>query len=238
METNNCISRHMSTQTLNIGLLLLPEYQWLDAAGPVDYINSHSRQMISRLQLPATIVDKSPIINWHYISNDLTPVRATSGPLQQPSCTFDTYPQLDYLVVPGPDPFAPLQEGCVAFLKKLIVDPSFKALLLVCTGSMAVAQTGILDGHNVCSNKVVLKAAAEKGLLNKKVKWVGDRRWIVDGKVWSAAGVTSGIDLAAEFSRVHFDPQIVAITVDLVEHQPKPAQPDPFSRILDGVDLA
>lgn len=95
-----------------------------------------------------------------------------------------------------------------------------------------------MDGLNVCSNKFALKLAAEKGLLNKKVKWVGDRRWIVDGKVWSAAGVTSGIDLAAEFSRVHFDPQIVAINLDVMEYEPKPAQPDPFSRILDGVDLA
>jgi len=228
----------MSTQTLNLGLLLLPEYQWLDAAGPVDYINNHSRKMMSYAQLPPAILDKAPIMNWHYISNDLTPVRATSGPLQQPSCTFDTCPQLDYLIVPGPNPFEPLPAGCTAFLKKLVADPSFKALLLVCTGSMAVAQTGILDGLNVCSNKFVLKGAVEKGLLNKKVKWVGDRRWIVDGKVWSSAGVTSGIDLAAEFSRVHFDPQLVAINIDIVEHEPQPAQPDPFARILDGVDMS
>lgn len=228
----------MAMGTLNIGLLLLPEYQWLDAAGPVDLINNHSRQMLSLFQFPPAILDKAPIINWHYISNDLTPVRATSGPPQLPSCTFDTCPQLDYLIVPGPDPFNPLPEGCEGFLRKLFVDSSLKVLLTVCSGSMAVAQAGILDGLSVCSNKFALKLAAEKGLLNKKVKWVGDRRWIVDGKVWSAAGVTSGIDLAAEFARAHFDPQIVAINLDVMEYEPKPAQPDPFARILDGVELA
>ncbi|KIM36478.1 hypothetical protein M413DRAFT_78180 [Hebeloma cylindrosporum] len=228
----------MPTQTLNLGLLLLPGYQWLDAAGPVDYINSHSRPMISHLPLAPTVLDKAPIMTWHYISKGLTPIRSTSGPLQQPNCTFDTCPPLDYLVVPGADAFEPLPEGCADFLRKLIVDPTFKALLLVCTGSMSVAQAGILDGLNVCSNKLSLKIAAEKGLLNRKVKWVGDRRWIVDGKVWSAGGVTAGIDLAAEFSRVHFDPQIVAIIGDIMEYEPNPAQPDPFSRILDGVDMA
>ncbi|KIM36481.1 hypothetical protein M413DRAFT_449179 [Hebeloma cylindrosporum] len=228
----------MPNQTLNFGLLLLPEYQWLDAAGSVDYINTHSYQILSRLPLSPAVIEKAPIMNWHYISNDLTPIRSTSGPLQQPSCTYDTCPQIDYLVVPGPDPFVPLPEGCAGFLQKLIAEPSFKALLLVCTGSMAIAQTGILDGLNVCSNKVALKMAVDRGLLNKNVKWVGDRRWIVDGKVWSAGGVTAGIDLAAEFSRVHFDSEVVAFSEDLMEYEPNPAQPDPFARILDGVVLA
>jgi transcriptional regulator GlxA family with amidase domain len=226
----------MPPRSLNLGLLLLPEYQWLDAAGPVDYINNQSHNMISRLGIPH-LVDKAPVMNWHYISQDLTPVSATSGPAQTPSCTYDTCPKLDYLIVPGPDPFAPLPEGCGDFLRKLIVEPTFKALLLVCTGSMAVAQTGILDGLNVCSNKFVLKTAFEKGLLNKNVKWVGNRRWIVDGKVWSSAGVTAGIDLAAEFSRVHFDPQIVAINHEVMEYKPNPAKPDPFECILHGIIL-
>jgi len=105
---------------------------------------------------------------------------------------------------------------------------------LVCIGSMAVAQSGILDGLHVCSNKGALKAAVEEGVLNKRMKWVGDRRWIVDGKVWSSAGVTAGIDLAAEFSKVHFDPRIVAINQDVVEYEPNP---NPFARILHRVKL-
>jgi len=179
----------MSIKTVDLGLLL-PEYQWLDAAGSVDYINNHSRRMASRRGVPSAILDKAPIMNWHITSKfkDLTPVYATSGPPQQPICTYDTYPQLDYLVVPGQDPFAPLPEGCGNFLRKRVVEPTFKALLLVCTGSMAVGQSGILDGLRVCSNKGALKAAVEKGVLDKEVKWVGDWRWIVDGKVWSFAG--------------------------------------------------
>jgi transcriptional regulator GlxA family with amidase domain len=113
-----------------------------------------------------------------------------------------------------------------------------KAFLMVCTASLAVAQTGILDGHAVCSNKWVLRGLAGAGLLNRKVKWIGDRRWHVDGKIWSSAGITAGLDLAAEFARQHFDPEIVQIAKDLSEYESNAAQPDPFARLLEGVDLS
>lgn len=225
----------MSPQTLHFGLLLFPGYQWLDAAGPVDYLNNHSYAMMKAINVPEAILDISPIIEWHYISSDLTPIKASSGPLQTPSCTYADCPELDYLIVPGPDPFAPLPKGCTEFLHERI--PKLKALLTVCTGSMAIAQAGVLDGLHVCSNKIVLKMAAEAGILNKKVKWVGDRRWIVDGKVWSAAGITAGIDLGAEFAKVHFDPKVAELAKTVSEYESNPAQPDAFAKILEGISL-
>ena len=78
---------------------------------------------------------------------------------------------------------------------------------------------------------------AEAGALNKNVKWVGDRRWIVDGKVWSSAGITAGIDLSAEFAKVHFDSEVVELAEMVSEYQPLPAQPDPFAKILEGINL-
>ena len=221
----------MSPQTLHIGLLLFPNYQWLDGAGSVDYLNNHSISMMKALNAPEAVLDVSPIIEWYYISSDLTPIKASSGPLQIPSCTYADCPKLDYLIVPGPDPFVPLPKGCSEFLHKCI--PKLKALLTVCTGSLAIAQAGVLDGFCVCSNKMVLKMFVERGILNKKVKWIGDKRWNVDGKVWSSAG----IDLVAEFARVHFDPRVVELAQLVSEYEPNPAQPDPFAKILDGIKL-
>lgn len=224
---------------IHFGLLLLPNFQWLDAAGPVDYINYHSNDMIKRLGLAQSISDKAPIMEWHFISSDLTPVYPTSGPAQVPTHTYEGCPELDYILVPGPDPIAPLPEGCASFLRKRFADKKLKALLLVCTGSLAVAQTGILDGYRVSTNKYALYMIAKAGALGslKKVKWLENRRWHVDGKVWSSAGVTAGIDLAAEFSRQHFDKEIVQLAKDVTEYKPNPAHPDPFARILDGIKL-
>jgi len=243
------------SQTLKWGLLMLPHFQWLDAVGPVDLINTHSQATLKHLQFPEALVAKAPIIHWSYISHDLSPMIASSGPPQTPTETYKTCPQLDYLIIPGPDPDQPLPEGCAEFLKRQF--GGLKALITVCTGSLAIASTGLLDGLQVCSNKFVLRSMAQngslnknvtgvddlyktmkwKGELNKKVSWVGDRRWVVDGKVWSAAGVTAGMDLAAEFVRVHFDEAVVNLAKQLMEFEGKKAQPDPWASIMDGVDL-
>jgi len=227
----------MSPHTLHFGLLLLPEFQWLDAVGPVDYINNHSYAMVKRLGASQEVVDKAPVIEWHYISHNLEPVQASSGPPQPPTKTYKDCPELDYLIIPGPSPTDPLPEGCSEFLQKRFADPKLKALLLVCTGSLAISQTGILDGYHVCSNKFVLRRLALAGLLYKKVHWIGDRRWHVDGKVWSSAGITSGLDLAAEFARKHFDKEIVKLGKDVAEYESNPSHPDPFAFLLDGVKL-
>ncbi|KAG2008229.1 hypothetical protein CC2G_013683 [Coprinopsis cinerea AmutBmut pab1-1] len=223
--------------TWSIGVLLFPDHQLLDAAGPVDHINCHSRAYLEALHLPPSLLDKAPIITWHYISlsDNLDPVATSAGPLQIPSTTLADCPPLDYLLVPGADPRIPLSEATSTFLKARFTE--VKGLLTVCTGSLVVAQTGLLDGLNVASNKVVLLMLASQKSLNKNVKWVGDRRFVRDGKVWSAGGVTAGLDLAAEFLRQHLDPELVATVEGIVEYKPNPAQPDPFAHILEGVQL-
>jgi len=230
----------MTPQVLDIGLLLIPDHQWLDAAGPVDYINCHSREILSMTPLPQTVLDKAPIINWHYISYNMGPVRVTSGPMQLPTCTYNDCPPLDYIIIPGPDPSKPPPGAFSQFVKDRLDDPKMKGLLLICTASLLVANTGngVLDGKYVCSNKYTLRMLSEAGLLKgTKINWVGDKRWTVDGKIWSSAGITAGIDLAAAFSRIIFDEEIVRFAKDATEYEGKPEAPDVFARILDAVKL-
>ncbi|KAJ2926509.1 hypothetical protein H1R20_g10579, partial [Candolleomyces eurysporus] len=192
-----------SPKNITFGVLLIPGYQWLDAVGSVDYINSHSHAMMQMPAATESLRAKAPIINWHYISSEgnLNPVSGSAGPPHIPTVNFTSW------------------------------------LLTVCTGSIYLAQSGLLDGVRVASNKVALKYLVETRGLNRKVKWVGDKRFVRDGKIWSSAGITSGLDLAAEFARVHFDPELVDYARNLTEYDSNPAQPDPFAPILDGVNL-
>ncbi|KAJ3560002.1 hypothetical protein NP233_g11114 [Leucocoprinus birnbaumii] len=225
----------LSNQTLHLGLVLFSEFQLLDAVGPVDYLNNHSKGYLKSLNLPE-LEAKAPVMKWYHIAETLEPVQASSGPALIPTHTFSNPPEhLDYLIVPGPDPTLKFSPACTEFFKTQF--PKLKAILTVCTGSIALSQTGLLDGHKVCSNKWVLRRFAQAGLLRKEVTWIGDRRWIIDGKVWSGGGVTAGIDLAAEFARVHFDPEIVEISKELSEETPKPDIPDDWAKLLDGVKL-
>ncbi|KAH9479869.1 Isonitrile hydratase [Psilocybe cubensis] len=228
----------MSAPELSVGLVLLPEHQWLDAAGTTDYLYNHSYDILSKLYTDnPELVSKAPRMTFHYISSDYSPVHASSGPPQTPTCTYENCPFVDIIIVPGADPAAEAPKGFVEFIQTRYADPKFKAILMVCTGSMCIARTGILDGHQVCSNKFVLRMAANNKMLYDKVKWIGDRRWIIDGKLWSAGGVTCGIDLAAEYARQHFAPEIVQAAMDISEYKPNPAQPDPFAYLTEGLGL-
>ncbi|KAF9050421.1 ThiJ/PfpI [Panaeolus papilionaceus] len=229
-----------------IGVLLIPGFQLLDMAGTVDYMQTHSYDFLKPLQSGLHISDDvlaaAPIINWHYIAHDRAPLNATSGPPLMPTMTVDEAPKLDYLIVPGPDPSLVLPNNTITFVQNTFKDPQFKGLLTVCTGSMVLAQTGVLDGHHVASNKVALKEAAENGKINHNVTWVGDRRWVIDGKVWSSGGVTSGLDLAAAFLEKQLGngqsgKGLRTLAQNIMEYRPNPDKPDPFRGILDGVKL-
>lgn len=226
-----------TARTYTFGVLMFPGFQWLDAVGPIDYLHSHSREVLEALKFPPQLVQKAFITKWHYLSSTgtLDPVQATSGPPQNPTTTFATCPKLDYLLLPGPMPDLVLSDECINFIKTRY--PDLEGIFTVCTGSMMLAQTGLLDGVRACSNKFMLKIGAEQGWLNRKVKWVGDRRFIVEGKFWTAGGVTAGIDLAAEFVRVKGDPEIAKMVADGSEYAPNPSQPDQFARLLEGVKL-
>lgn len=222
---------------ISFGVLLFPGYQLLDAACPIDIINCHSLAILDNIPALESFRDKMPLIEWYYISSTgtLDPIKASAGPLQPPNATFDTCPPLDYLLVPGPSPTMKLSDECIAFVKTRFAE--IKGLLTVCSGSIVLAQTGVLDGYQAASNKIALAEFAKHGILNKKVKWVGDKRWVIDGKVWSAAGGSSGMDLACEWVRVHLDHDWVEVGKNYMEYTPLPDQPDAFAYLTKGVNF-
>lgn len=232
-----------SSVPIEFGVLLPHAYQWLDATGPVDYLNSNTQAFMTGAagfaHLPEAFIKKAPIINWHYISatGDLQPVEATSGPPLTPTKNFTSAPQLDYLLIPGPDPFLQLSGEATRWIQNQYT--GLKGLLSVCTGGLFLTQTGLLDGVNAATNKYALKTIAQGPDYGKfnKVNWVPDARFVVDGKIWTAAGVTSGLDLAAAFARAHFDPEVVKFGEEALEYVPNPDRPDPFAYILEGVEL-
>ncbi|KAF7783285.1 hypothetical protein Agabi119p4_2661 [Agaricus bisporus var. burnettii] len=233
------MSNHESLagKTIHIALVLLPSYQYLDAAAPVDYINCHSKAMLTALGVSENLIAKATEMHWYYIAESAgEPVHASSGPAQIPTHSYkNPPPHLDYIIVPGADPKVPLSSDCAHFFKTYV--PKLRALLTVCTGSLCIAPTGVLDGHSVCSNKFILRQLALAKELPKGINWVGDRRWIVDGKMWTGGGITAGLDLAAEFARRHFDPDIVELVKEVSEETPKPDVPDDWAKITEGLGL-
>ncbi|MCX8643459.1 DJ-1/PfpI family protein [Bifidobacterium sp. B4081] len=69
-------------------------------------------------------------------------------------------------------------------------------VMTVCTGSALLAVAGVLDGRRATSNDLAFDWVVSTG---KRVNWVKDARWVVDGKFRTSSGISAGIDMALAF---------------------------------------
>ncbi|KAF8470637.1 ThiJ/PfpI [Kalaharituber pfeilii] len=231
---------------ISVGVLLLDFHQYLDQAGPVDLLSSLTPAYLSyEPNLPAPPIP----FQFHYITTHptLEPVNATGGPSMNPTHTLATCPKLDVLLIPGPEPtFTPSTE-----LKDFLIAKYEESdhVLTVCTGALVLARTGVLRGKNAASNKMALKTlasanATREELRSHGVNWARSGRWVRDGKVWSSAGVTAGMDMASAWLStskaegglgVHLD--LLKLAWTLSEWTPRAQDDDEFAYVLDGVEL-
>ncbi|PWY78514.1 class I glutamine amidotransferase-like protein [Aspergillus sclerotioniger CBS 115572] len=181
---------HQPPSTLHLGVLLFPGFQSLDVFGPLDCLNILSWD-------PTT----NPTLTLSLISTTLSPVPTRPPHLPTaisqsilPTHTLTTAPPLDVLLIPGGwGTRAPLPEY-IEYIRT--VYPALKYLLTVCTGARLAARAGVLDGKRATTNKLDWEGVVRQA---PNVTWVREARWVVDGKVWSSAGVSAGIDLCLDW---------------------------------------
>jgi putative intracellular protease/amidase len=71
-----------------------------------------------------------------------------------------------------------------------------KFVLTVCTGSALLAKSGLLDTRMATSNKKAFDWVITQG---EKVNWIRKARWTKDGKFYTSAGVSAGMDMSLGF---------------------------------------
>jgi transcriptional regulator GlxA family with amidase domain len=103
-----------------------------------------------------------------------------------------------------------------------------KHVLTVCTGSALLARTGLLDNRAATSNRKAFEWVTGNG---KEVKWDRTARWTVDGKYYTSAGVSAGMDMVLAFiSDRHGLPYAEKLATHIEYHWRK-------DRYSDGFDL-
>lgn len=130
-----------------------------------------------------------PPTNWPS-SLAMNPYNSSFGIGVIPKYNFSTAPDLDVLLLHGG---AATRATNLNSTFEFVRDryPSLQYLVAVCTGAGIAARAGVLDGKRATTNK---RAWAQTTALGPKVKWVSHARWVVDGNIWTASGVSAGID--------------------------------------------
>jgi transcriptional regulator GlxA family with amidase domain len=126
------------------------------------------------------------------VSVDGGPVRLQSGmtvltdPLPK-AVRFDT------LVIPGgPGVHATRKSPEVVRRVRHLAEHA-ERVCSVCTGAFLLAQAGLLEGRKAATH---WRACAELSREFPGIEVQPDPIWVKDGRIWTSAGVTAGIDLA------------------------------------------
>ena len=158
------------------GILLFDEAEELDFVGPLEVFGM-ARQ------------DGDRVVT---IAEGAEPVRANLGLRVVPDHTVADAPSLDVLVVPGGLGTRREAENGVLldWIKQAAAGCTW--VTSVCTGSMLLEAAGVIDGRNVTTHWAMIDTFREKGT----VTVLDSRRYVRDGNVVTAAGVSAGIDMS------------------------------------------
>ncbi len=143
---------------------------------------------------PYEVFASSPDFSVYTIAAQAAPAAIDGGPAIVPTYTFEDirsgrarHP--DVVVVPAVGAPEGTEE---APMRDWIVEQSGRGarILGVCSGSMVLAEAGLLDGHKATSHWSRLGALKQS---HPEVQWTGGLRFVQDGTITTTAGVTSGI---------------------------------------------
>ncbi len=180
---------------MQIGILVFDDMELLDMAGPYEVFTTASR-VHARTQ-PA---GADALFNVTTIGRTAAAVRARAGLQVTPDHTLNEHPLLDGALVPGGVVTAELQQpetlAWIAAQRQRA-----RVLASVCTGSLLLAQAGVLDGLAATTHWEDLD---ELRALRPAVRVQSGVRWVDEGPVITSAGISAGIDMSLHLvERLH-----------------------------------
>ncbi|RAS31944.1 GlxA family transcriptional regulator [Paraburkholderia bryophila] len=198
----------------HVGVVVFPGFQILDMVA------------ISVFEL-ANLVAGQPEYQVEVISEHGGMVRSSSG-VEVNSHPFGD-PAYDTVVVTGAMEIAPSSPGMLAFLNDALA--ASRRTTSICTGAFVLAEAGILDGRHATTHW------AYSGELQRRFPGArvdDDRIFIVDGSVWTSAGMTACIDLCLALVESDLGTAVSrAIAKKLVVYHRRTGGQSQFSAMLD-----
>lgn len=152
----------------------------------------------------------------HLIWKDLTPIASSDGLAIAPTTTMADCPPLTVLCVPGGSGILPLleDEETLSFLRKQAEKTTY--ISSVCTGALVLGAAGLLRGYKATTHW------SSTDLLTPFGATYTPRRVVMDGNRVTAAGVTSGIDMALTLAIELWGISIAKLIALNMEYAPEP----------------
>jgi transcriptional regulator GlxA family with amidase domain len=183
---------------LDIGFIVYPRHTPLDLVGPWEVLS----------RLPDTVS--------HLIWTRPGPVQAAGGMEINAALAFADAPPLDVLVVPGGPGQPSLMKHTLLLDYIRVCAEHATWVSSVCTGSLLLAQAGVLKGRRATTHWLARETLRSFGVD------VSEQRYVFDGKFATAAGVSAGIDLALELAQRIAGTRVAQRIQLQIEYDPQP----------------
>jgi transcriptional regulator GlxA family with amidase domain len=184
---------------MQIAILIFEKLTALDAIGPYEVLRN--------------------VPGWEvrFVGAEKGPIRTDSGALGlNVDYSLEEVTEPDIVLVPGGEGNRPLleDEGTLSWLRQ--VDARTRWTTSVCTGALVLGAAGLLDGRRATTYWPYLDALRAFG-----AEPVAER-WVEDGRLMTAAGVSSGIDMALHLVGREAGPEVAQAVQLGIEYDPQP----------------
>lgn len=163
---------------MTTGILVFEDAEELDFVGPWEVFTS--AKMLGKGGEVVTIAERAG------------PVRCAKGMRVVPDVTFADAPALDVVLVPGGQGTRSEVSNAVLIGWLKDAGASCRWVTSVCTGALLLHEAGFARGKRVTTHWAFVQTLRERG----DVTVLDDVRYVRDGNLVTAAGVSAGIDMS------------------------------------------
>jgi transcriptional regulator GlxA family with amidase domain len=204
-------------QIRTVALVVFPDFQILDAAGPLAAFEIASRFASGAYRL-RVMASKAGTI-------------ASSAGVAFPTQRLRISAEIDTLILAGGGgaQAAARDDALLAALKR--ANGRVRRIASVCSGAFLLAAAGLLDGKRATTH---WRQAARLARLYPNVRVEPDCIHVRDGSIWTSAGVSAGIDLALAMIAEDLGEAIAtAVAREMVVYAKRPGGQAQHSALLE-----
>lgn len=173
------------------------------------------------------LVADQPVYDLHLVSETGGPVRTSFG-VTIDSLPFDCRIH-DTVIVAGGLEVVPAAAGTIGYLQSIARHS--RRLAAICNGAFILAEAGLLDGRRATTHWATARLLRERF---PAIKVEEDRIFIVDGSIWTSAGMTAGLDLALGMVENDLGPEMArTVAQHLVLHHRRAGGQSQHSALLE-----
>ncbi|MFT3811992.1 MAG: helix-turn-helix domain-containing protein [Acidovorax sp.] len=210
--------------------VLYPNLNALDAVGPMQVFATANTEL-GKLGRP-------PAYELFFLANTVGPVASSGGYSLYATSTWDSvnFDLVDTVIIPGGLGVTEAMRDDVFLSRLKSVEPKVRRFGSVCSGSLLLAQCGLLDGLRATTHwdrAIELSSNFPAVIVDLECIHTFDPQSSKNSHIFTSAGVTSGIDLS--ISLVEQDlgrPLALAVAKHMIVFLKRPGNHAQFSQYL------